>query len=152
MKKGPNLRSRNPNQWRFDMKKIFYLLFTLSILVPVSAGAGDTDSVLIAVSADGKTQSAHVSNLAARCAYYMLFDSKGELLDVIDNPFTEKKGGAGTSAANFLSDKGVTTVVAETFGDKMINSMKTNGMTSFEFKGTVDDAVRAVQKSSEDTY
>ena len=67
-------------------------------------------------------------------------------MDVIDNPHKDVSGGAGTSTVNFLRDKGVTVVVAESFGDKMINAMKSKGITFYEFKGKADDAVKKVLK------
>ena len=68
------------------MKRIFCWSLVLSILVPVLSGAADITPVLIAVSVDEKTQPANVSSQAARCAYFMMFDSKGKLLNVVDNP------------------------------------------------------------------
>lgn len=128
------------------MKKIFYLFLVISILLPAAASAADVKSGLIAVSVDEKTQPANVSSQAARCAYYMIFDSEGKLMDVIDNPFKGENGGAGPSAANFLGNKGVTVVVAENFGSKMINAMKSKGITFYELKGKADDAVKEVLK------
>jgi predicted Fe-Mo cluster-binding NifX family protein len=132
---------------RCEMKKIFYWFLVISLLIPVAAGAADVNAGLIAVSVDEKTQPANVSSQAARCAYYMIFDSKGKLMDVIDNPYKEASGGAGTSAANFLGNKGVTIVVAESFGNKMINAMKSKGIKYTEFKGIAGDAVKEVIKT-----
>ncbi|MEN8264996.1 MAG: NifB/NifX family molybdenum-iron cluster-binding protein [Nitrospirota bacterium] len=128
------------------MKKIFYWFLVISILLPAAASAADVKSGLIAVSVDEKTQPANVSSQAARCAYYMIFDNEGKLMDVIDNPYKDASGGAGTSAGNFLGDKGVTVVVAEGFGGKMINAMKSKGITFYELKGKADDAVKEVLK------
>jgi predicted Fe-Mo cluster-binding NifX family protein len=128
------------------MKKIFYWWLVITLLIPVLTNSAEVISGLIAVSVDEKTQPTNVSTQAARCAYYMIFDSKGKLLDVIDNPFTEESGGAGTSAANFLGSKGVTVVVAERFGNKMVNAMKSKGIEFFEFKGRAGDAVKEALK------
>ena len=128
------------------MKRIFYWFIVISLLVPVVAGTAEANTGLIAVASDEKIQPANVSSQAARCAYFMIFDSKGKLMDVIDNPFKDESGGAGTSAANFLGDKGVTVVVAESFGGKMINAMKSKGIIFYELKGKADDAVKEVLK------
>ena len=128
------------------MRWIFYCFLVISLLVPVAVGAAKVASGLIAVSVDEKTQSANVSSQAARCAYYMIFNNKGILLEVTDNPIKDSSGGAGTSAANFLGNKGVTVVVAETFGNKMINAMKSKGIKFVEFKGTAGNAVKEVLK------
>ena len=128
------------------MKKIFYWVLAISLLMPVATGAVEMDSGLIAVSVDEKTQPANVSSQAARCVFYMIFDDKGNLLDVADNPFKGARSGAGLSAANFLGSKGVTVVVAEGFGTKMINALESNGIKFIEFKGIADDAVEEVLK------
>ncbi len=128
------------------MKKILYWFIVISLLIPVMAGTAEANSGLIAVASDEKTQPANVSSQAARCTYYMIFDSEGKLMDVIDNPYKDASGGAGTSTGNFLGDKGVTVVVAESFGSKMINAMKSKGITFYELKGKADDAVKEVLK------
>ena len=128
------------------MKKILYWFIVISLFMPVAAGAADLNSGLIAVSVDEKSQPANVSSQAARCKYYMIFDSEGKLMDVIDNPNKDASGGAGSSAASFLGNKGVTIVVAESFGGKMINAMKNKGITFYELKGKADDAVKEVLK------
>jgi len=102
--------------------------------------------VKIAVAASSKTAKASVSNMAAKCPYYLIFNNKGELIEVIDNPYRDASGGAGPSAANFLAQRGVTIVIAGNFGSKMINTLKNKGITHFEFKGRVDDAVKRVLK------
>ncbi len=128
------------------MKKIWCWGFILLFLVPVVTGASDVSSGLIAVASDEKTQPANVSSQAARCKYYLIFNSEGKLTDVIDNPNIDASGGAGSSAADFLYNKGVTVVVAESFGSKMINAMKSKGITFTEFKGIAGDAVKEVLK------
>jgi len=111
-------------------------------LCVVMANAAEMEKMKIAVAASDKTTEASVSNEAAKCPYYLIFDSKGKLTEVIDNPYGDASGGAGPSAANFLAKRGVTIVVAGNIGSKMINTLKNNGMTHFEFKGTVGDAVK----------
>ena len=128
------------------MKKILYWFIVISLLIPVMAGTAEANSSLIAGASEGKTQPANVSSQAARCAYYMIFDSEGKLMDVIDNPYKDATGGAGSSAANFLGDKGVIVVVAESFGNKMINAMKSKSIKFIEFKGKADAAVKEILK------
>jgi len=123
------------------MKKIFYWFLVILFLVPVAAGVSEMTSGMIAVSVDEKIQPVNVSSQAARCAYYMIFDNKGKFLEFVDNPIKDVHGGAGTSAANFLGNKGVTVVIAEDFGYKMINALESNGIKFIEFKGIADDAV-----------
>jgi predicted Fe-Mo cluster-binding NifX family protein len=126
------------------MKKIFYWLLVMSILFPVAPGAADMDHGLIAVAADESADTANVSSQAARCTYYMLFDGTGDLQEIVDNPYKDAGGGAGPSTVDFLSSKGATIVIAETFGDKMINAMKSKNMKYYELKGEAVGAVKEV--------
>ncbi len=126
------------------MKGIFYWLLVISILIPSVTGAAETDRGLIAVAADENAEAAYVSSQAARCTYYMLFDGTGDLLEIVDNPHKDAGGGAGPSAVDFLSSKGVTIVIAQTFGDKMINAMKNKGMNHYELKGEATGVVKEV--------
>ena len=126
------------------MKKMVFISLAILLLCPVMINAAELEKMKIAVAASSKTAKASVSNMAAKCPYYLIFNNKGELIEVIDNPYRDASGGAGPSAANFLAQQGVTLVIAGNFGSKMINTLKNKGITHFEFKGRVDDAVKRV--------
>jgi len=108
--------------------------------------AAELENMKIAVAADNKTEKASVSNMAAKCPYYLIFNNKGELIEVIDNPYRDTSGGAGPLAANFLVQRDIDIIVAESFGSKMVNTLENKGVTHFEFKGRVDDAIKKVLK------
>ncbi|MCK5421484.1 MAG: hypothetical protein KAJ08_04935 [Deltaproteobacteria bacterium] len=126
------------------MKRISFLCFTMLFLVSAVTYAGQEVVVKIAVASNNKNTTSNVAAMAGRSPYYLIFDSTGKLSEVIENPYKDSRGGAGPSTANFLAEKGVTIVIAETFGGKMINAMKSKGMTHFEFKGIANDAVKKV--------
>ena len=126
------------------MKRIVFIIFAILFLCPVMVNAAGPEKVKIAVASSGKTLKSSVSDEAAKCSYYLIFDSKGELTEVIDNPYRDASRGAGPSAANFLAKTGVTIVIAGNFGSKMINTLKNKGITHFQFKGSVGDAVKRV--------
>ena len=126
------------------MKRMVFISLAILLLCPVMINAAELEKMKIAVAASSKTAKASVSNMAAKCPYYLIFNNKGELIEVIDNPYRDASGGAGPSAANFLAQRGVTIVIAGNFGSKMINTLKNKGITHFEFKGRVDDAVKRV--------
>ena len=128
------------------MKRIVFIGLAFLLLCPVMSNAANTEKIKIAVASNDKTAKGSVSNKAAKCPYYLMFDSKGEMTEVIDNPYGDASRGAGPSAANFLAKKGVTIVIAGNFGSKMINTLKNKGITHFEFKGRVDEAVKRVLK------
>ena len=126
------------------MKRMVFISLAILLLCPVMINAAELEKMKIAVAASSKTAKASVSNMAAKCPYYLIFNNKGELIEVIDNPYSDASGGAGPSAANFLAQRGVTIVIAGNFGSKMINTLENKGITHFEFKGRVDDAVKRV--------
>ena len=126
------------------MKRISFLSLTMLFLVSAITYVGQEDVVKIAVASNNKNTTSNVGAMAGRSPYYLIFDSTGKLIEVIENPYKDARGGAGPSTANFLAEKGVTIVIAETFGGKMINAMKSKGMTHFEFKGIANDAVKKV--------
>jgi predicted Fe-Mo cluster-binding NifX family protein len=128
------------------MKRMIFISLAILLLCPVMVNAAELEKMKIAVAANSKTAEASVSNMAAKCPYYHIFNNKGELIEVIDNPYRDTSGGAGPLAANFLAQKDIDIIVAESFGSKMIDALRNSGKTHFEFKGRVDDAIKKVLK------
>jgi len=128
------------------MKRMFFISLAILLLCSFMINAAELENMKIAVPASSKSKKASVSNIAAKCPYYHIFNNKGELIEVIDNPYMDASRGAGPLAAKFLVQKGIDIIVAESFGSKMIDALRNNGKTHFEFKGSVDDAVKRVLK------
>ena len=128
------------------MKTMILISLIILLLYPVMVNAAELENMKIAVAADSKSTKASVSNIAAKCPYYHIFNNKGELIEVLDNPYRNASRSAGPSAANFLAKREIDIIVAASFGSKMIDALRNNGQTHFEFKGTVDDAVKRVLK------
>ena len=49
-------------------------------------------------------------------------------------------------AANYLAQRGITSVIAGNFGSKMVNTLDNKSIAYFELKGVVDTAVKKVLK------
>ena len=128
------------------MKRMILISLAILLICPVMVNADELENMKIAVAASSKSAKASVSNIAAKCSYYHIFNNKGELIEVIDNPYRDASRSAGPSAANYLAQRGIDIIVAESFGSKMIDALRNNGKTHFEFKGSVDDAVKRVLK------
>jgi len=103
--------------------------------------AQQTKSEMVAVSAIDKTTSAAVSSQAGRSSFFLLFDKKGVLVEALDNPYKDG-GNAGIPTIDFLAGKGVTVLVAESFGSRIVDVMKSKGMRAVEFKGSAKDAIK----------
>ncbi len=129
------------------MRKIALIFLSLFFLM-VSFGHA-VEQGQIAIAAEGKNASSKVSSVAARSPYFLIFDRSGKLLEAVNNPYKEAKGGAGTSVVPFLFQKGVTVVVAGEFGIRMIEAMKGKGMRYLEFKGRAEEAVKRVLEAKE---
>ena len=128
------------------MKRMILISLAILLLCPFMINAAELENMKIAVAADNKTAKASVSNMAAKCPYYLIFNNKGELIEVIDNPYKDAGRNAGPTAANLLAQRGIDIIVAESFGSKMINTLENKGVTHFEFKGLADNAVKKVLK------
>ena len=123
--------------------KVIFAVLAILFMASSLAFAGEKDK--IAVSANDKTPAASVSKQAGPSPYFQIFDGKGKLIETIVNPY--KEGGGGIAVADFLAGKGVTIVIAEGFGDKIVQVMKDKGMKAIAFKGSVEEAVKKVVQS-----
>jgi predicted Fe-Mo cluster-binding NifX family protein len=95
----------------------------------------------IAVAAIGKDETSEVSPRSGRSKFYLVFNEKGDLLEVISNPFSRGGGGAGFGVAKMLADKGVTIVIGGAFGGNMGEILKARGLMYREMTGSAKDAV-----------
>jgi len=124
------------------------LLGILFIFALTSLGyAATDDKAKIAVASDGNTQASAVNPVAGKSSYYLIFDGNGAFIEVISNPHKSAGGGRYSLVVDFLAGKGATTIIAGSFGDKMITTMKAKGINYIEFKGTVADAVKKAVKN-----
>ena len=126
------------------MKKTLFSILVVLAIVPVVAYAAQKDAAKIAVASNGKEAASSISTKAGKCPYYLIFDGTGELIEAVDNPYKDEKKGAGSQMADFLANKGVTVVIAETFGEKMIEAMRSNSTDYFQLQAAVLDAVKTV--------
>lgn len=127
------------------MKKcIGMLLAVFFVFFSSNTFAGEPS--LIAVAADARELTASVSEVAARCRYFLLFDEQGALVDTIENPYLNASGGAGGQAAEFLAARNVELVVAGKFGRNMLDAMREKAMSSLMFKGSTAEAVKTALK------
>lgn len=97
---------------------------------------------IVAVAAVDRTENSQVSSKAARAPYYLIFDTHGELVEVISNPFHSAARRAGPKVAELLAGKNVTVVVAGGFGHRMKTALDGEGMRSYETTGVVKNVVQ----------
>jgi len=123
------------------LRIVIVLIMVVLMFPPCSVGEED---VIIAVASEGKTLKDSVSQVAARCPYFLFIDGTGKLLEAVDNPYEDTRGSAGVSAANFLAERNVTIVIAGMFGNKMKNVLETKEISYFESQGIVEEVIKKV--------
>ncbi len=123
------------------LRIVIVLIMLVLMFPPCSVGE---EEVIIAVASEGKTLKDSVSQVAARCPYFLFIDGTGKLLEAVDNPTEDTKGSKGVLAANFLAEKNVTIVIAGNFGNKMKDALETKEIAYFESQGIVEEAIKKV--------
>jgi len=105
----------------------------------------------IAVSSDGGTIDSQVSNLGARCPWFLFFDEQGSLTNTLENSYQNQRG-AGVKCAEFLKNHNVTVFVAGNVGPKMGEALESMGITFIPFSGSVKEGVNQVLKKNPSAY
>jgi predicted Fe-Mo cluster-binding NifX family protein len=124
------------------MLRISIFLIAIGYLFQPHGMGGE--KLVIAVASDGETLEAAVSEIAGRCPFFLIVDSKGKLLEAVENPYDDARGSAGVSAANFLAEKNVTVVVAGKCGSKMKNALEAKEIAFVKFEGIAEEAINKI--------
>ena len=127
------------------MKKLV-IVVGLSLFFNAVVFAQSQQIQIIAVATFKKTESSQISDKAARAPYYLIFDRRGNLLEVISNPFHDAARGAGSKMADLLASKNVILVVAGAFGHKMKSALDKKGINHHEASGIVKRVVQDLVK------
>jgi predicted Fe-Mo cluster-binding NifX family protein len=102
------------------------------------------EPLLIAVASNDKEATSLVSEFAARCPYYLLFDETLQMVQVVNNPFLPLGRRGAPQVVDYLAQKGVGAIVAGRFGPYMIEAMNRRNMKYFQFSGIAQEAVERV--------
>jgi predicted Fe-Mo cluster-binding NifX family protein len=102
---------------------------------------GDERGTKTAIASQGRSADGAVAHKAGRAPFYLFFGEDGHLLEVVQNPAKDAGRGAGSRAAEFLADAGVTLVVAGAFGPRMAQPLDRKHIDRFEVSGSVGDAL-----------
>lgn len=84
---------------------------------------------------------APIAKHAARASYYLLFDTQGEFLKAVPNPFAEVDRGAAPKAARLLASKGASVLAAGDFGSRFVSELEERGIGIVRRTGQVSDIV-----------
>lgn len=102
------------------------------------------ETMKIAAASSGQTKGETISEQAGRAPFFLFFDDRGNFLESTANPAGDQSRNAGLKAAFFLADQGVTLVIAEEFGNKMIQALEKHHIRYVKKKGEVDHAVQTI--------
>ncbi len=116
------------------------------VLIGVNSFAIAENDASVAVAAESAAADASISKFAARCPYFLFFNEQGNLIEALTNPYYRERRRVGPKVVEWLSSKGIHTVIAEKFGAKMITSMKQKNMAYKPSVGRAEDVVRRLQK------
>lgn len=95
----------------------------------------------IAIAATAPELNGQVAMHGARAPFYLLFDERGDMLEVLANPVVQAEGGAAPQAALFLADRGVTQLAAGDFGSRFISELEERGIDHARVSGLISDVV-----------
>ena len=95
----------------------------------------------IAIAATAPELDGQIAMHGARAPFYLLFDERGNMLEVLANPVVQAKGGAAPQAALFLADKGVTLLAAGDFGNRFISELEERGIGHARMSGLISDVI-----------
>ena len=103
-------------------------------------------SNVIVVASDSNTLNATISEEASRCSYYIFLDDKGKVLEIVQNPHKDVRGGASSKLVAMLKEKKVSHMIASNFGDKLIGYLEENHIKYTLHKGDVNSAIQSLKK------
>lgn len=120
------------------------LLFAIPVLgLPQDEGGADK----FAIAADGDQASSAVAKLAGIAPFFHIYDSNGNLLEVLPNPHLDLEWGIGPAVATTLAEKGVTVLVARKVpGPKMEDVLIANDIRIVRRIELVDDVAKELQE------
>ena len=100
--------------------------------------------MIIAVAADSASTDAPISMHAARAPFYLLYDENGRFLNAIENPFSNTERGAAPRTTEFLLTHEVDILVAGEFGERFIELLQDNNISTVVTQGTASNAIKNV--------
>ena len=103
-------------------------------------------SDVIAVASDDDNLNSNISSKASRCNYYIFLDDKGKVLEIVQNPHKDVRGGASSKLVSMLKEKKVSHMIAANFGDKLIGYLEENHIKYTLHKGDINSAIQSLKK------
>jgi predicted Fe-Mo cluster-binding NifX family protein len=108
------------------------------------------DHMKIAVTAENDNGFAsNVNPHFGRSPYFAIVDTQTDEIDLVKNEAARASGGAGVSAAQLISDRGVEALISGSVGPKAYTALSRGNIDMYIKKGgTVKEAVEAFEQGS----
>lgn len=100
--------------------------------------------IKVAVTSKGKELDSEVDNVFGRCQYFIFAEVKdGKIgnFEAIENKFVNQMGGAGISAAQFVTEKDVKAAITRNVGPRALDVLKQFNVEVFNSSGQVKEVL-----------
>ena len=108
------------------------------------------DHMKIAVTAENDNgYASNVNPHFGRSPYFAIVDTQTDEIDLVKNEAARASGGAGVSAAQLISDRGVEALISGSIGPKAHTALSRGQIEMYSIKeGTVRQALEAFEEGS----
>ena len=99
----------------------------------------------IAISSTGKNLTDNVSEIFARCPYFVIAEienGKIQTTEVIENKIANQLGQAGISAAQLMAEKNVKAVITKNVGPRALDVLNQFQISIYVGEGTVEKVLQ----------
>lgn len=98
----------------------------------------------VAVSSNGENLTANISEVFARCRYFLIVeieDKEIKNFEAIENEFANQMSGAGISVAQFIAEKGAEAVITRNIGPRAFDVLEQFNIKVYQGEGKVKDTL-----------
>ncbi len=92
--------------------------------VKINKDIQDDKVLKFAITSTGETLNSQIDPRFARCAYFIIYNTKDNTFEAIDNPAKNEMGGAAPRAAEIIANLGAKKVFSGSFGPKALSSLE----------------------------
>jgi len=104
-----------------------------------------SNGVKIAVSSTEKHFNGKVSDVFARCPYFVIAEIENEkiqIVETIENKSANQLGQAGISAAQLMAEKNVNTVITKNMGPRALDVLKQFNIAIYYGDGAIKEVLQ----------
>lgn len=107
----------------------------------------------IAISSTGKNLADNVSEVFARCPYFIIAEienGKVQKVEVLENKVADQLGRAGVSAAQLMAEKDIRVVIAKNVGPRALDVMSQFNIGVYSGQGAAEKVLQEFVKGKLD--